>query len=124
MFGLSRRLRVFAHAGPTDMRKSFYTLAALVAEGGHDIIAGDAFIFIGRCRRRAKVLWFDGTGLVLLAKRLERGRFAAVWERANGGGLAELTMSELMVFLEGSEIVAKGRIVEQTFSFDGPTAPQ
>lgn len=120
MFGLSRRLRVFAHAGPTDMRKSFYTLAALVTESGHDVVDGDVFIFVGRGRRRAKVLWFDGTGLVLLAKRLERGHFAAVWERSHDGGLAELTTSELMVFLEGSEVVGKGRIVERTFSFDTP----
>ena len=107
------------------MRKSFYTLAALVSESGHDVLAGHAFIFVGRCRRRAKVLWFDGTGLVLLAKRLERGRFAAVWERTRGSGLAELTMSELMVFLEGSEVVGKGAIVQRTFSFDeGPQPPQ
>lgn len=101
MFGLSRRLRVFAYYAPVDMRKSFNTLSALVSEIQHDILGGDAFVFVGRCRRRAKVLWFDGTGLCLLAKRLEKGRFAPVWERA------ELTSSELVLFLEGSKEVRR-----------------
>ena len=101
MLGLSRRLRVFAYHSPVDMRKSFNTLSALVSEIQHDILTGDAFVFVGRCRRRAKVLWFDGTGLCLLAKRLEKGRFAAMWERA------ELTSSELVLFLEGSKEVRR-----------------
>lgn len=122
MLGLSRRVRVFAAPAPVDMRKSFHTLAALVQQSGHDIVAGDVFLFVGRCRRRAKVLWFDGTGLVLLAKLLEQGRFAAVWERAKDG-LAEMTTSELMVFLEGCEVVGKASIVERTFSFDEAQAP-
>jgi transposase len=117
MLGLTRRVRVFAAPLPVDMRKSFYTLSAIVQQSGHDIVTGDVFLFVGRCRKRAKALWFDGTGLVLLAKRLERGRFSAIWERAKEG-LAELTTSELMVFLEGSEVVGKASIVEATFSFD------
>jgi transposase len=70
VLGLSRKLRVFAYRSPTDMRKSFNTLAALVVELGHEVVAGDAFVFVGKCRRRAKVLWFDGTGLCLLANQL------------------------------------------------------
>lgn len=101
MLGLTRRVRVFAYRAPVDMRKSFNTLAALVAELGHEVVAGDAFVFVGKHRRRAKVLWFDGTGLCLLSKRLEKGRFAPVWERA------ELTASELLLFLEGSEAVGR-----------------
>lgn len=124
MLGLTRKLRVFAHSGPVDMRKSFYTLAALVEAGGHEVVAGDAYLFVGRCRRRAKVLWFDGTGLCLLAKRLEQGRFAAVWERERDGGLVDLTTSELMVFLEGSEVVGRASIVERTFSFEDPVPPR
>jgi transposase len=118
MLGLSRRVRVFAHPGPVDMRKGFYTLGAIVAASGHDIIAGDIFLFLGRCRRRVKILWFDGTGLVLLTKVLQRGRFAAIWERTNGVSPAELATSELMVFLEGSQAVGRGSIVQRTFSFD------
>jgi transposase len=77
MFGLSRKLRVFVHAGPVDQRKSFFTLSGLISESGHDVLAGDVYLFIGKNRKSAKALWFDGTGLVLLAKRLERGTFAA-----------------------------------------------
>lgn len=110
MLGLSRRLRVFAYGVPTDMRKSFNTLSALVLSMGHEVAAGDVFVFVGRGRRRAKVLWFDGTGLCLLAKRLEKGRFAALWEKR------ELTSSELVLFLEGSEAV--GRIALSPPQFD------
>lgn len=94
------------------MRKSFNTLAALVLEMGQDVVAGDAFLFVGKGRRRAKVLWFDGTGLCLLAKRLERGRFAAVWEQP------ELTSSELVLFLEGSEAIGRVVLSPSAFSLD------
>ena len=125
MLGLNRRVRVFAHPVPVDMRKSFWTLNALVSGSGHDIVAGDVFLFVGRGRRRAKLLWFDGTGLVLLAKVLERARFAAIWVRTDGNSPAQLTTSELMVFLEGNEAVGRTSIVLETFSFDPPppTAP-
>jgi transposase len=115
VLGLSRKLRVFAWAAPVDMRKSFWSLAALVEAEGHVVVEGDAFLFVGRSRRRAKVLWFDGTGLVLLSKILEQGHFAAVYERASTG-IATLTMSELMVFLEGCTVVGRSSIVAPTFS--------
>lgn len=120
MFGLTRRLRVFAYAAPVDMRKSFYTLAGLVTESGHEITAGDVFLFVAKGRRRAKVLWFDGTGLVLLAKVLEKGLFAPIWERTNNGTPVELTITELAVFLEANQDVSRGSIVLPTFSFDTP----
>ena len=109
MLGLSRRVRVFAYGGPCDMRKSFNTLSALVLELGHEVVAGDAYVFVGKCRRRAKVLWFDGTGLCLLAKRLETGRFAPVWEAE------ELTQTELLLFLEGSSAVGKVKLSPPPF---------
>ena len=105
------------------MRKSFWTLSALVHSSGHDVVKGDVFLFVGKGRRRAKVLWFDGTGLVLLCKVLERGRFAAVTKRAGSSGVAEMTTSELMVFLEGSKVVGTASIVESTFSFEEPRGP-
>jgi transposase len=117
VIGLGRKVRVFAWAAPVDQRKSFWTLSALVASAGHAIVAGDAFVFVGRCRRRAKVLWFDGTGLVLLAKVLETGRFAPLWERAHDG-IASLTTSELAVFLEGSREVGRASLVCPTFDGD------
>jgi len=112
VLGLSRRVRVFAYRTSVDMRKSFNTLSALVLEMGHEVVAGDAFLFVGKNRHRAKVLWFDGTGLCLLAKRLEKGRFAAVWETA------ELTNTELMLFLEGSEAVGQVTLSPPPFSIE------
>ena len=61
------------------MRKSFNTLSALVVELGREVLSGHFFLFVSRDRKWAKVLFFDGTGLCLLAKRLEKGRFAAVY---------------------------------------------
>lgn len=112
MLGLSRRVRVFAYQAPVDMRKAFNSLSGLVAELGQDVLAGDAFVFMGKSRKRAKVLWFDGTGLCLLAKRLEKGRFAPVWERT------ELTSSELVLFLEGSELVSRMALSPAAFSLE------
>lgn len=90
------------------MRKSFNTLAAIVAEELHrDILEGDLFLFVARNRKRSKVLYFDGTGMCLFAKRLEQGSFSAPWKRAKTKTL-ELTLSELALFIEGSE--ALGRV--------------
>jgi len=117
VLGLSRKQRVFAWAEPVDMRKSFWTLSALVQSMHKDLVDGDVFLFVGRGARRAKCLWFDGTGLVLLCKILEQGHFAKVWERADAG-VAEMTMSELMVFLEGCSVVGKASIVPRTYGDD------
>ena len=115
MIGLTRVVRVFAYGGPVDLRKGFNGLAALVEqEMKHKLLDGDVYLFLGRKPRRAKVLYFDGTGLCLLSKRLERGRFARPWERA-GGRVAQLTLSELALFLEGSELVGRKSLVQPTF---------
>jgi len=87
------------------MRKSFNTLSGLVSEMGHDVASGDVFAFVSRNRKRAKVLWYDGTGLCLLAKRLDEGRFAALWGRESSG--VELSMSELSLLIEGCTVVGR-----------------
>ena len=87
------------------MRKSFYTLSGLVSAMGYDVAAGDVFIFVSKNRKRAKVLWYDSTGLVLLAKRLDVGQFSALWDTATGE--IELTFNELQLFLEGSKAVGR-----------------
>lgn len=107
MIALPRAVRVWVHREPVDMRKSFDTLAAVVRlQMGNDVLAGDVFVFVGRRRRHAKVLFWDGTGIVLLAKRLAQIRFAAPWEK-KGTGALRWTLSELALFLEGSEIVTR-----------------
>jgi transposase len=95
------------HTEPTDMRKSFNTLSALVSEEMHrEVLSGDLFVFISKDRKRIKLLHFDGTGLIVWAKRLERGRFAPLYHKKRDGGL-ELTPSECALLLEGSERVGR-----------------
>lgn len=102
--------RVFAHAAPADLRKGFDGLAALVRE--HlcaDATSGDLYLFVSRDRLRAKVLWWDGTGLCIYAKRLEQGRFAALWSRLQDGRVM-LSAAELSLFLEGCREVGRRRL--------------
>lgn len=107
MIGLSRGLIAWAYTEPCDMRKSFNTLGAIVEQQmKRSVLSGDLFLFVSRNRKRAKVLYFDGTGLCLLAKRLEKGRFAPLWNRKKEGGV-EMTPSELALFIEGSETVGR-----------------
>ncbi len=97
--------RVFARVLPTDLRKSFDTLSRLVEQDlGEDPLSGDAYLFINGRRNRAKVLIWDGAGLCIYMKRLEKNRFAAPWERASDGAV-QMTASELALFLEGSRFV-------------------
>ena len=104
MIGIVRGVSVYAWAEPVDMRKSFNTLSALVDKQRHcELLTGDLFLFVSRNRKRAKVLYFDGTGLCVLAKRLEKGCFSAPWKRTNGPTV-EMTVSELALFIEGSEL--------------------
>jgi transposase len=108
------RLRVYARTAPTDMRKSFDTLSALVtAELGRDPLSGDLFLFVSARCRTAKVLFFDGTGLCVLAKRLARGRFAAPWKRSTDGSIT-MSRAELGLFLEGSQLVFVGALSPST----------
>ena len=107
MIGSTRSIRVFAYAQVTDMRKSYNGLEALVRNKlGHDIMRGDLYLFVNRRRNRAKVLFFDGTGLCIFMKRMEKGLFAAPWDRTDDETL-KLTTSELAVFLDGSKVVGK-----------------
>jgi transposase len=106
VIGSTRQVAVYAYAAPVDMRKSFDTLGALVVETMRKpLLSGDVYLFVGKTRTRAKALYFDGTGLCLFSKRLEKGRFAAPWEA--GEGPLRWTMSELALFLEGSDAVGR-----------------
>ncbi len=107
MIGSTRSLRVFAFGSPADMRKGFDGLYGLVKDRlAADPLSGDMYLFVSSNRKRAKVLMWDGTGLCLYAKRLEKGRFAQLW----GDPPIELTVAELQLFLEGSGLVGKVRV--------------
>ena len=99
MLTLGSSMRIYLHAHPTDMRKSFDGLMAIVqGEFGQDVRGGDLFVFINKRADRLKALWWDGDGLCLFAKRLERGRF--IWPRAENGKVS-LTPAQLSMLLEG-----------------------
>lgn len=99
MIGLPANTRVWIVAGHTDMRKGLDGLAATVQTAlQRNPFCGHVFVFRGRRGDILKLLWFDGQGLMLLAKRLERGRF--VWPQAQGGSV-HLTAAQLSMLLEG-----------------------
>ena len=99
MIGLPSNTRVWLAAGRTDMRRGFDGLAAMVQTAlTANPFCGHVFVFRGRRGDILKVLWFDGQGLLLLAKRLERGRF--IWPQATSGSVS-LTPAQLSMLLEG-----------------------
>ena len=99
MITLPGGTRIWLAAGMTDMRKGFDGLAALVQGTlAENPFSGHVFVFRGRAGDRVKVLWWDGTGLCLFAKRLERGRF--VWPQATSG-VVHLSVAQLSMLLEG-----------------------
>jgi transposase len=123
MIGSTRAIRVFAYADITDMRKSYNGLEGLVRnELKHDIMRGDLYLFVNRRRNRAKVLFFDGTGLCIFMKRMEKGKFAALWDGAKEKTL-KLTTSELSVFLEGSKVVGKIPLILPDLGADSLNTP-
>ena len=107
MISVGSRARVYAYAAPADMRKAYEGLSALVRnELGRDPLSGDLYLFCNRLRHRAKVLHWDGTGLCVYAKRLEKGRFACLWRDVEHGEL-KLSESELRLFLEGCSLIGR-----------------
>ncbi len=99
MIGLPAGTRVWLAAGVTDMRKGMDGLAALVQTAlAENPFSGQLFVFRGRRGDLVKLLWFDGDGMCLFAKRLERGRF--VWPQATSGSVS-LSAAQLSMLLEG-----------------------
>ncbi len=92
-------VRVWLATGHTDMRKGFDGLALLVQETlKHDPHSGHLFVFRGKRGDLVKVLYWDGQGFCLFAKRLEKGRF--VWPITKEGSVT-LTPAQLSMLLEG-----------------------
>jgi transposase len=99
MIGLPAGTRIWIAAGVTDLRRGFTGLSGIVQTAlQENPFSGHVFVFRGRRGDLIKVLWFDGDGLCLFAKRLERGRF--IWPQATSGTVA-LTPAQLSMLLEG-----------------------
>ena len=90
---------IWLACGATDMRKGFDGLAVLVqqvlAQSPH---SGALFAFRGKRGDLVKLLWYDGQGLCLFSKRMDRGRF--VWPQTKTGSVS-LTPAQLSMLLEG-----------------------
>ena len=99
MIGPPASTPIWLAAGFTDMRSGFDGLAAKVQLAlAADPFSGHVFVFRGKRGHLIKLLWWDGQGLCLLAKRLERGRF--IWPAADGGQV-HLSAAQLAMLLEG-----------------------
>ncbi len=103
MLRLPSSVRIFLSAQPTDMRKGFDRLAALVKAWGEDIYEGHLYVFVSRRGDRVKVLWWDRGGFVLWYKRLERGRFRMP-ALAGDEETMELDAGQLAMLLDGVDL--------------------
>ena len=99
MIALPSHTQIWIAAGVTDLRRGFDGLSALIqTKLEKSPLSGQVFIFRGRRGDLVKLIWFDGDGLCLFQKRLERGRF--IWPQATEGSVA-LTRAQLSMLLEG-----------------------
>ena len=106
MIALNRRTKVFLSREPADMRASYDSLFLRV----RDIIkqepfSGHLFVFLNKRRTSCKCLYYDGTGLVLICKRLEKGLFARVNPYHSGDII--LTQAEFNLFFEGADLTKR-----------------
>lgn len=104
MFGPGPATRVYLATEPIDMRKGFEGLFGLVRDHlGQDPLSGHLFLFTNRGRTRIKALIWDGSGLWVCAKRLERGRFH--WPQPAGTGRqVTLRPEQLTLLLNGLDL--------------------
>ena len=110
MIGSTRAVHIWAFPKPADLRKGYNGLFGLVeTELKRDPLCGAYFLFVNKRRSSCKVLHWDGTGLCLYCKRLERGRFAKLW-RDEHAAVLQLTQPELSLFLEGCALVGRRQL--------------
>jgi transposase len=92
-------LKVFVYQEYIDLRAGFNKLSMVVRDKiGAKIVDGDLYLFLGKNRKRLKAICYDGTGLVLITKRMERGRFMSLEDLEE----KEITVEELDWLLRGS----------------------
>ena len=100
-------MRIFVGIEPVDMRGSFDALAGAVRHLGLDPTDGHLYLFFNRRRRLCKMLFFDGSGLCLLCKRLEKGTFEL--PKAGDGQDRVVDAALLSSLLAGIDLSAKRR---------------
>jgi len=98
-------VEIFMSVAPIDLRWGFNRLAGVVAESiGRDARCGALFLFMGKRRDALKILFFDGTGLCLFYKRLDRGLFRSLPLESNGGTSVQVDESDLELLLDGIDL--------------------
>ena len=104
MIGFGSATRVYLAAGATDMRKGFDGLFGIARDGlGIDPLSGHLFVFCNGRRNRLKVLYWDGSGLWICSKRLEKGRFS--WPaQGDEQGRVRMSSEELTLLVSGIEL--------------------
>ena len=103
MFGLGLATKIYVAVEGVDMRKGFDGLYGLVRDQfGTDPLSGHLFLFSNRTRTRLKALVWDGSGLWVCAKRLEKGRFR--WPKAEGKHSVTMRSEELAMLLNGLDV--------------------
>ena len=108
MFGLGPATRIYLAAGATDMRKGFEGLYGLARDRLQcEPLSGHVFLFCNRERNRLKVLFWDGSGLWVCAKRLAKGRFR--WPEAEAGQAKVTLAPEELAMLIGGMDLAEGQ---------------
>lgn len=116
MFVDRKGLRVFVYRDEIDMRCGFERLHSLCVHQMNAIMdQGHIYLFFGKNRKRVKILVYDGSGLVLIAKRIERGRFMSLSELL---GRHEISQDELKLILHGS--VVRKPVVDRSLSPQSP----
>ena len=96
--------RIFVFEEYIDLRGGFDRLSMIIRDKmGAELLSGDLFLFLGKSRKKLKAICYDGTGMVLIAKRLERGRFMSLLEMDQ----MEITEEEFQLFFKGSVIRRK-----------------
>lgn len=99
MIGPTGNVRVMVATQPVDFRKGAEGLAAVVREAMRaDPFSGVVYVFRAKRADRVKLIFWDGTGLVLVVKRLEHGKFR--WPKVDDA-LMRLTAAQLQALLEG-----------------------
>lgn len=103
MIAFNRRTKVFVCKEVTDMRASYDTLFSK-AKGvlSQDPLSGHLFVFMNHRRNAIKCLFYDGTGLVIIAKRMEKGLFSRINPMLSGEIV--LTAAEFGLFFEGADL--------------------
>jgi len=102
MFFPESQVRIWLCTAPTDMRKSYNGLSAMVKNRllGNPL-SGEMFVFVNRRQNQMKILYFERSGYCIWSKKLEQGQFVV---RGSPGGKRQLNWTQLKLLLDGIEI--------------------